>query len=124
VNLLLDTHVMLWWVADDDRLGSQAREAIARSAVVWVSAASVWEVAIKVALGRLQIPGPFSDAVDACGFDRLSIAFEHAWEVASLPLHHRDPFDRMLVAQAKLEALTLVTADRSFEPYDVRCLWT
>jgi PIN domain nuclease of toxin-antitoxin system len=123
VNLLLDTHVVLWWRANDARLGSDARAAIRDAAVVWVSSASAWEVAIKTALGRLRLAASFAEGVAASGFDRLAITFDHAEAVASLPRHHADPFDRMLVAQARVERMTLVTADRAFAGYDVRCLW-
>src|SRR5207302_1244301 len=108
---LLDTHIFLWWRANDARIAAPVREAIAVAPIVFVSAASAWEAAIKIALGRLAIPEPFSDGVDASGFHRLAIAFEHAEVAAALPRHHADPFDRMLVAQAQLEGCTLVTHD-------------
>jgi len=122
VRLLLDTHVVLWWRQNSRRLGRAAREAIARATVVHVSAASAWEVAIKIAIGRLQIDGAFEDHVLDAGFEALPITFAHAAEVARLPPHHADPFDRMLVAQARLERLTLVTHDRTFASYDVETL--
>ncbi len=92
--------------------------------MVFVSAASAWEAGIKQALGRLTLPAPFAVGVDASGFQRLPIAFEHAAEAAALPPHHGDPFDRMLVAQARLEGLTLVSHDRLLAAYDVPILWT
>ena len=121
-TLLLDTHVFLWWRADDRRLGPEVRDAIAFAPVVFVSAASAWEVAIKIALGRLRIPEPFGRGVDASGFRRLSIAFEHAEAAAALPPLHGDPFDRMLVAQAQTERLVLLTGDDAVAVYgdDVR----
>lgn len=122
-RLLLDTHVVLWWRADDRRLARRAREAIATADVVFVSAASAWEVAIKSALGRLSIPDRFEAGVAASGFERLPITFPHAEAAGGLPPHHADPFDRMLIAQARLEGLTLVTHDRQFEPYDVAIDW-
>lgn len=122
--LLLDTHVFLWWRANDPRLQPPARDAIARAATVFVSAASAWEAGIKQALGRLVLPGTFAEGVDESGFLRLPIAFEHAAEAAALPPHHGDPFDRMLVAQARLEGLTLVSHDRQLAAYDVAVLWT
>jgi len=122
--LLLDTHVVLWWRMNDPRLTAMARDTIAGAAVAWVSAASAWEVAIKQALGRLVLPGPFAAGVDASGFQRLPVEFEHAAEAAALPPHHQDPFDRMLVAQARLAGLTLVTHDRALASYDVPILWT
>ena len=120
--LLLDTHVFLWWRADDPRLGKVAREAIAGADLVFVSAASAWEAAIKQALGRLEIPDRFTAGVEASGFSRLPISFAHAERAGALPLHHRDPFDRMLVAQALEEHLTLVTRDAALAAYDVPLL--
>jgi PIN domain nuclease of toxin-antitoxin system len=121
--LLLDTHVFLWWRANDARLGAAAREAIANADLVFVSVASAWEAAIKIALGRLVLPEPFGRGVDASGFQRLPVAFEHAEAAGALPRHHADPFDRMLVAQASLEGCTLVSHDRALEPYTVSMLW-
>jgi PIN domain nuclease of toxin-antitoxin system len=122
--LLLDTNVFLWWRMNDAQLSSQAREAIATTSIVFVSAASVWEAAIKVALGRLTLPAPFIHGVDHSGFRRLAISFEHAEAAAALPRHHGDPFDRMLVAQAQLEGCTLVTHDQALARYGVTTLWT
>lgn len=124
MRLLLDTHVLLWWSEANRRLGGPAREAIAGADAVFVSVASAWEAAIKESLGKLSIEVPFDEAVEINGFDRVIISFAHAGAVADLPLHHRDPFDRMLIAQARSEGLTLVTHDRHFEPYDVPILWT
>lgn len=124
MNLLLDTHAFLWWRTNAPRLKQPVREAIANADLVCVSAASAWEVAIKTALGRLRLPGPFAQGVDASQFQRLPIAFEHAEKAGALPPHHDDPFDRMLVAQAQLEGLTLVTHDGLLAPYAVNILWT
>jgi PIN domain nuclease of toxin-antitoxin system len=123
VSLLLDTHIVLWWRADDERLGADARRAIAETEGVFVSAASAWEVAIKLALRKIRIPEPFARGVESSGFARLPITFEHAERVAALPVHHRDPFDRLLIAQAQEERLTIVTADRAFAKYAVDVLW-
>lgn len=122
-QLLLDTHVFIWWREDSPRLGLAARTAIATAGVVFVSVASAWEAAIKVALGRLRLPESFEAGVVASRFDRLPIAFRHAEMVATLPHHHSDPFDRMLVAQAMCERLTLVTHDRRLANYGVQVLW-
>jgi PIN domain nuclease of toxin-antitoxin system len=92
--------------------------------VVFVSAASAWEAAIKAALGRLTLPEAFSRGVDDSGFRRLAVSFEHAEAAGALPFHHNDPFDRMLVAQAQLEGCTLVTHDQALAPYGVATLWT
>ena len=123
MNLLLDTHVVLWWRQNSPRIGSEARRAIGKADRVFVSAASAWEVAIKVAVGRLRLKDPFAELVEQGGFEELPIAFHHAGQLQSLPLHHTDPLDRMLIAQAQAEKLTLVTHDRVVEPYDVPVLW-
>jgi len=123
-RLLLDTHVFLWWRGEHRRLRRGARDAIAEAEIVFVSAASAWEAAIKVALGRLRVPDTIEAGVIDSGFEKLPINFSHAEAAAHLPQHHHDPFDRMLVAQARVEGLTLVTHDRRMERYDVEILWT
>ncbi len=116
--MLLDTHIFLWWCADDPRLGGGERSAIRDGANdVLLSAASVWEMAIKQTLGRLQMPEPVSAAVARLGISPLPITLEHAETTASLPLLDRDPFDRLLVAQARIEGLTLVTRDPQIRSY-------
>ena len=118
MRLLVDTHIFLWWCADDRRLGSAEREAIRNPAnEVYLSAASVWEIVLKQALGRLRVPEPASSAALRLGFQPLPITFEHAEATASLPSLHRDPFDRLLVAQARVESLTLITHDPSIRSY-------
>jgi PIN domain nuclease of toxin-antitoxin system len=123
VNLLLDTHVLLWWCADSRRLGAVGRSVISRADAVYVSAASAWEVSIKLALGRLRLQDPFATLVAQSGFEELPVTFQHAEHVLSLPPHHSDPFDRMLLAQAQVEALTFVTHDRQLQPYPVSFAW-
>jgi PIN domain nuclease of toxin-antitoxin system len=123
VGLLLDTHVFLWWREASDRITGDTMQAISEAETVFVSAASAWEVAIKVALGKLRIPGPFESAVWDSHFDELPITFGHASTVTALSPHHRDPFDRMLIAQAMAEHLTIVTHDRRFEPYGIPIIW-
>jgi len=123
-RLLLDTHAFLWWRSDSPKLQDAARTAIAEADVVFVSAATAWEAAIKQALGRLDLPDTVEAGVEASGFEKLPITLAHAAAAAALPHHHGDPFDRMLVAQAAAESLTLVTHDRRLEPYDVSVLWT
>ena len=120
-RLLLDTHVWLWWQADDPRLGPAARRNIHSAAEVRFSAASAWEIAIKSALGKLRLPrGADIDAELARdGFVPLAVEIAHADGVRALPALHRDPFDRLLVAQALAEGLTLVTADAALARYDV-----
>jgi PIN domain nuclease of toxin-antitoxin system len=123
VRLLLDTHALLWAIADPDELAERARDAIrdGRNAVL-VSAASVWEIAIKRAMGKLTVPEGLRAAVAAAAFEPLTISFEHAELAGSLPTHHHDPFDRMLIAQAQLESLTIVTRDARFARYEVHLL--
>jgi len=122
-RLLLDTHVFLWWRGEPSRLAAAVRHQIATADIVFVSVASAWEAAIKVSLGRLDLPDTIEAGVLASGFEKLLITFSHAERVAVLPPHHRDPFDRILVAQAQAEGLTLVTHDGLLEPYDVEILW-
>jgi PIN domain nuclease of toxin-antitoxin system len=118
VNLLLDTHVLIWW-DEGRRLAAEARRAIADADSVYVSAASAWEVAIKTGLGRLRPIRTVEQAVDESGFLELPVTFRHAERVGKLPPHHRDPFDRLLIAQADVEELTLVTRDAVFARYGV-----
>lgn len=122
MKLLLDTHVLIWWMEDSKRLSVEAREAIAVADEVRVSAATVWEIAIKRALGRLDLPEDYLDHVERSGLRSLSITVEHAEAAGALPRHHDDPFDRMLVAQTRVEGLTLVTADRRLADYGVPVL--
>ena len=119
MRLLLDTHVLLWWLSDDRKLATNARDIIANSSNdVLVSSASVWEIAIKAALGRIEIElDDLEDAIIRNGFRPLPIGFQHAVTVGRLPAVHRDPFDRILVAQASVEELRLVSHDRVFERY-------
>ena len=124
MRLLLDTHVVLWWRLDSRRLHEDARRAIESADRVLVSAASAWEVAIKIALGRLRLKDPFSTLVARSGFDELPVTFAHTERLAALPVHYGDPFDRMLVVQAQVEDLTLVTHDRALEPHGVAVIWT
>jgi PIN domain nuclease of toxin-antitoxin system len=123
VRLLLDTHILLWWLADDDHLPAEPRAAVNTAAEVRFSAASVWEIAIKQKLGRLAVPADYLDAVDAGEIDLLPITAQHAEIAGALPRHHEDPFDRMLVAQASADDLTLVTADRRLADYGVPLLY-
>jgi len=118
LRLLLDTQAFLWWCADDARLPEAERQAIRDGANdVFLSAASVWEMAIKQALGRLQVPEPASAVVTRLGIARLPVTFEHAEASVVLPPLHRDPFDRLLVAQARIEGLTVVTRDPAIRSY-------
>ena len=119
MRLLLDTNALLWLLAGDPRLGTQARQEVEAAAELVVSAASLWEIAIKVSLGKLAaLPGLPAVLAEA-GVRRLGIADEHLRRLQSLPWHHRDPFDRLLIAQAQAEALTVLTADPAFGDYAV-----
>jgi PIN domain nuclease of toxin-antitoxin system len=124
VRLLLDTHILLWWLSDQERLSERAAKAIAdgKSNVV-VSVATLWELSIKQSTGRLRIQGELREHLAMQAFSELSVCSNHAYAVRDLPPHHRDPFDRLLVAQAQCEGLTLVTADRQLAAYDVTILW-
>jgi PIN domain nuclease of toxin-antitoxin system len=113
--------VLLWSLAGE--LAGDGAELVGdRAESVWVSAASVWEMRTKASLGKIRPPAGLIDLIDESGFERLAITFDHAAEVGTLPLHHRDPFDRMLVAQARLEGMTLATADAALAGYDVPLL--
>jgi len=126
--LLLDTQVWLWLQSEPERVIPTVRETLADPQhELLLSAASAWEIAIKHGLGKLSLPVPPEQYVPA-SMERsdtasLPVSVAHALRVASLPAHHRDPFDRLLVAQAQLERLTLVTADRQLAPYDVELIW-
>ena len=122
MRVLLDTHVFIWWRAGRP-MRPEAMEAIRTADDVFVSAASAWEVAIKSAAGKIRLGAPFSDGVAQSGFVPLPINLAHAAAAGELPPHHRDPFDRMLVAQAQLERLTLVSSDRQLEPYGTSIIW-
>jgi PIN domain nuclease of toxin-antitoxin system len=118
---LLDTHVLLWWFDDPELLSEPARSAITEpDNRAIVSVASVWEIAIKTALGKLEAPDDLEDMIEDAGFELMSIIYSHAWTVKNLPLErHKDPFDRLLVAQAKVEGLTLITRDVHLGTYGV-----
>jgi PIN domain nuclease of toxin-antitoxin system len=123
-RLLLDTQVFLWFLADAARIPPAARGAIAQGKnTVFVSAATIWEIAIKASVGRLRIAGAdlerLPSLIDGAGFDELPVSARHAAGVHALPPHHRDPFDRLLIAQARADGLTIVTTDPAFRAYDI-----
>jgi PIN domain nuclease of toxin-antitoxin system len=122
VSLLLDTHVVLWWLADASTLSDDIKDRLDTEADVHISAATVWEVAIKQAIGKLQQPTDLPERVRDSGFRELHITSEHGLRAGRLPLIHRDPFDRMLIAQAQCEDLTLVTRDADIHKYEVSVL--
>jgi PIN domain nuclease of toxin-antitoxin system len=124
VRLILDTHVFLWWRGDDPRLKGTVRDAVASAELVVFSTVSAWEIAMKVGIGKLRVTASLDQVFDPPGFSKLSLSASHALTLSTLPHHHRDPFDRMLIAQALVDGLTVVTHDRRFEPYPVQVLWT
>jgi len=125
MRVLLDTHALLWWLTDDPNLGESAREVIADpDSVVFVSAASLWEISVKSAAGRIDTGDVnLPEEVATGGFLDLPINSRHAWQAGQLPRHHGDPFDRLLAAQALGERLVCVTRDPTFAEYGVPVLW-
>jgi PIN domain nuclease of toxin-antitoxin system len=125
-HVLLDTHTFLWWCDDSPKLGRKARAAV-NSAKVYVSIASAWELSIKISTGKLQLSMPvetlFRDHVVANGFEILPIKLQHVTHVRRLAFHHRDPFDRLLAAQAIEESLEIVSADKVFTRYGIQRIW-
>jgi PIN domain nuclease of toxin-antitoxin system len=127
MRLLLDTQVFLWWVGDAGRLSAKAKRAIAQADnECWLSIASVWEMAIKSSLGKLTIDQPIErfvpEQLAANAFRLLGLDMRHVARAASMPRHHRDPFDRLLVAQAEIEGLTVVTSDGALAAYGIETL--
>ncbi|WP_295394945.1 type II toxin-antitoxin system VapC family toxin [uncultured Thiodictyon sp.] len=123
MRYLLDTHSLLWALGDPGALSRPARDVLASPAtIIFVSSASLWECAIKASIGKLDLPDDFFDAIPETGYEVLPIRLSHLNEYRALPLHHRDPFDRMFVAQARAEALTLITRDPEIAKYDVALL--
>lgn len=128
MRALLDTHVFLWWITDDSQLSSRARELISnRNNALYLSAASGWEIMIKARLGRLQLPkNPqrfLSEQLSLNNIESLPIQMSHALHTITLPDHHRDPFDRMLIAQAQLEKMAILSSDQQIAKYEVRVIW-
>jgi PIN domain nuclease of toxin-antitoxin system len=128
VRALLDTHTFIWWANADPALGVAASEALSDAAnEIYLSAVTPWEMAIKIALGKLTLSVPLSTfvpfQVSLYGFIPLLVNYDHAYRVGTLPLHHGDPFDRLLIAQAMEENLVLITCDGKFGPYGVPTLW-
>jgi PIN domain nuclease of toxin-antitoxin system len=124
LKILLDTHAALWFLSGDERLSDTAKRHIADDTNrVLLSAAVVWEVAIKRSLGKLVVPAEYLGLLLGAGVQALPISVDHAAAVEGLPWHHRDPFDRVLIAQASVEAATLLSRDDAFAPYGVTVIW-
>jgi len=122
-RLLLDTHTLLWWLADDPQLGPRARALIEDGRnVVFVSSASAWEISIMKALGKLEAPDDLDGLVEEEGFEKLAISFFHGEKAGALPQLHHDPFDRMLIAQAQAEGLDILTADGMLSEYGTKTI--
>ena len=123
-RLLIDSHALIWWRGEHRRLSARAHEAIENPDVsLFFSAASIWEIAIKRAKGKLSVPEGLLDTMEERGFIELPVLSRHAMIAGALPPHHGDPFDRMIVAQAQSEGLTIITCDERIAAYDVPVLW-
>lgn len=123
---LLDTHALLWFLGDDPKLPTEVKELIETTEEVYVSIGTFWEMAIKDGLGKLSLPAPIADVMADCeklGFSVLPIKAAHLTDLKSLPFIHRDPFDRLLICQAKAEGMTLITVDENIVKYDVQTVW-
>ena len=124
MKLLLDTHAALWWLSEDERFGeATAVQLTAETNQILLSAVVVWEVAVKRSLGKLETPENFASTLLDAGLQPLPISLDHTAAVEQLPWHHRDPFDRMLVAQASIEGAAVVSHDEALRPYGVTLVW-
>ena len=128
MKVVLDTHAFLWWITDDDRLSPDARSIIAnRENELFLSAATCWEIAIKAKLGRIHFPGKLDSFIakqlELSDIYSLPIHMSHALNVYNLPNHHRDPFDRLIIAQAQLEKMSILTMDPQIARYGVKVVW-
>ena len=124
MKLLLDSHAFLWWLVEDSKLTAEARKAVSDPlSTIHFSAATVWELSIKAALGKLDLGGvDLVEEIEANDFVELPMTARHSLVAGTLPRHHEDPFDRMLIAQARIEGLTIVTRDPAFRAYGVALL--
>ena len=128
MRCLLDTVIFLWSISAQEKLNKEARELLVNPRhEIYLSAASSWEISLKVAIGKLKLPGPASrfvpERLQILGIQPLSITHSHALAVGDLPPHHRDPFDQILIAQARVEKMVLLTSDHQLSKYDVEILW-
>ncbi|MDZ8067537.1 MAG: type II toxin-antitoxin system VapC family toxin [Nostoc sp. DedQUE08] len=125
MSFLLDTHILLWFLENDSKLSNQVREIITNPEnLIFVSAISAWKISIKQSLGKLIAPSNLEEALHFSRLEVLAITLAHGIKVADLPMYHKDPFDRMLIAQALVEGLTIITVDQKFKFYDVALLIT
>ena len=123
MDLILDTHIILWWMDDNDLLSQKYRLAIENiNNICFVSAVSVWEISIKSAIGKRDIPNNYLDVLLNQNFKELPVSWQHACKVRQLSMHHKDPFDRLLIAQAIIEDLTILSVDKIIPEYDVKIL--
>lgn len=119
-RLLLDTHALIWWMNGSSQLGPLSKQLIAeKNNQIYVSAASIWEMSIKRQMGKLEVPDDLDSIIDELGFDKLDISLFHAEQAGNLPTHHKDPFDRMLIAQAQAEGLQIIYSDEHFPKYNI-----
>ncbi len=119
-RLLLDTHALIWWMNGSSQLGPMSKQLIAeKNNQIYVSAASIWEMSIKRQMGKLEVPDDLDSIIDELGFDKLDISLFHAEQAGNLPTHHKDPFDRMLIAQAQAEGLQVISSDEHFPKYNI-----
>ena len=127
MNIILDTHSFIWFINGDNNLSAKARKEIENPANInFISIASIWEMAIKVSLDRLEIMRPFEDIknqIDNNGFEILPILFEHTLKLTNLTFHHRDPFDRLIIAQSVVEKMPIISKDKLFDKYKVKRIW-
>lgn len=123
MEILLDTHILIWALSDPKKLNPKARGQIESAEnLAFVSLASLWELQIKESINKVKLPKNFFESIEPCGFELLPINLSHIQYLRKLPLHHRDPFDRMLIAQANCEGLTLITSDKAISKYKVKIL--
>ena len=123
MNLLLDTHTVIWFLENNPTLSKEALEAIQdENNIIFVSAVTAWEITVKKAIGKLKAPDNLQEELESHYFEPLSITMKHCLEVGNLPPYHQDPFDRLLIAQSKVESLTLVTRDSKIHEYNIKCI--
>ncbi len=124
MHYLLDTCIFLWWLENNEKLSKKAKDIISdTSNIIFVSSVTIWEIAIKGSSGKLKVPINLTEYIQECGFESLPIYYNHAEATKELPNIHKDPFDRMLIAQALTEKLAIITADKKIKKYDVKVIF-